>query len=265
MKLSISFLCLLLCWSVNAKVYSGKCPLVVSEAKEIGCPKSFRSKLIGEVSTSAATLNLFHNQYKYLHCMNVDFSCHMTSMYYGELMKQCWSEEKIASCYGTRIKKGQNETSGAYSLEYFFAPGYTCREDLIRDEIYILDYIPETFILIWGCWEIDPESNEQGVLVLLAENLRTKEDFKERSKHVVKKINPDLENDLSFLTTESNTTCVCEDCNYLAFCHLDPEVDNCYNYTMCKTSTFPTTLLDDEETTSSGRLKQLNIMFFAFA
>lgn len=222
MKLFHFLLCGFLVFKFTlAKLYFGKCPLVENIATKIECSNEFTAKVIGSVEMPATTLNFFHNQYKKPQCINMYFSCINSIVYVGELITQCRNPEKFKTCYGVRIYQPGNKRSGLYSLEYSFVPGQTCQADLIRDKMYILDFIDKTYMLIWSCWELDDDTNEQGVWILMNENLSQDDKYIGKSLSTLKLINPQIADDLILRDSESNDECNCDDCNYRMFCHLE--------------------------------------------
>lgn len=268
MKLSVIFrIVFLYDCTANALIYSGSCPSVLNQAKDITNAKPFIAKILGEVSTSAATLNIFHNQYEKLECVSIAFSTTYLDLV-GLLLKQCKSLEKFATRYGIGIQKNQNSSSGAYKLQYSFAPDYTCDAEYIRDEIYILDYVESIYMLIWGCWKWKDDFNEQGVLILVDQNVLETQDYLTRSIAALKLVNPYLVNDLNILQSDFNEDCVCDNCDYLMKCDLRPDV--CGFQRGCKIEPEPSTELipnsseDGKESTTSSIAKTSQAKFIFF-
>lgn len=207
---------------VESNLYKGKCPSVNNAdilPKEIKCRIDREMKVIGAVQTSASVLNIFHNQYGSLRCLNVNLKCINSRVYLASLTVQCKALNEFKTCYPIRIRTRDNST-GANELDFSFQPTYYCNEKSMKNQIFILDYVEASYMLIWGCWEKDKYYNEQGVWILSTQAKMPKEDYKLRATNLLSKINHNLVDDLLELESETDKKCRCVDCNYFMQCKL---------------------------------------------
>lgn len=204
---------------VTSKMYGGKCPSVGSETKDLDCQVDSEMKVVGAVTTTASTLNLFHNQYSSLKCLNVFLTCIGSKDYSVSFNIKCNALDQFKFCYPILMKNRDN-ARGTNELEFSFQPSYECNQNDIENQLYILDYVDAEFVLIWGCWEINENFNEQGVWILSQEGALPEKDYRLRALNLLNNINPELTNDLLYLDSNSNETCECNDCNYFMQCQL---------------------------------------------
>lgn len=205
--------------------YDGVCPQP-KRPQHFACQRGLKTYLIlANLPTSNHTVNFFHNAFEWPDCSTFSVVCGGYQHFSMGIIISCKkNEDEFKQCYMTNVI-GYNLSTN-FNVKFDFVPGVKCNSTKIWNQFHLLHQIEDRLYVFWGCRLISENSNEQGLMILLHENLTSTENRTFYMKHIFDTVDPKFihKEDLIY-NMFATDDCVCDQCDYFMKCEVANGLD----------------------------------------